>query len=347
MASRRVLAPVFKRLTFGKVAAFGLTLGGASFSTHYQELMHARKLIWLHTVDLANSTNGPVDAEVTKKSIASTKEYDTKQDGLWVKTKLGEKWQKVKVPSTGPLHETKIEVVDQDSFVAAKKLVDAGYKPLVLNMANKLSIGGGVEQGSPAQEECLFRASNYFQSLYPWGTRCTTGPRAGRMLYLEPIPEFGSYYSPLIQVFRDSSREYEIVPTFVVDCIAVAGHDLRTSVLKAKPTEQYQPDNNVRDLTGDDLIEAFVHGTKKKIRHAFDVALVEGNDSLVLGAISCGAFALEGKGEFMPVWVSDAMHDVLNEPDYRSRFRAVTFAVLSAGAAGKRNNEVFRAKFHT
>lgn len=32
------------------------------------------------------------------------------------------------------------------------------------------------------------------------------------------------------QVFRDSSKEYAIVPTFTVDCIAVAGHDLRTRV---------------------------------------------------------------------------------------------------------------------
>jgi len=165
------------------------------------------------------------------------------------------------------------------------------------------------------------------------------------MLYREPIPEFGSYYSPLVQVFRDGSAQYSIIPTFTVDCIAVAGHDLRTTVLKAKPDEIYQPDAGVRGKTGNELIEAFAQGTRRKIRHALDVALVEGNDSLVLGAISCGAFAMEGKGDMMPVWVSEAMHAVLNEDRYRTKFRAVTIAVLGAGRAGKTNFEVFRTRF--
>jgi len=224
-------------------------------------------------------------------------------------------------------------------------MIDEGYRPLVLNMANKLSVGGGVEHGSAAQEECLFRASNYFQSLYPWGERCEGGIRKGRMLYREPIPEFGSYYSPLVQVFRNSATNYSIIKAFTVDCIALAGYDLRTPVLNAKPDDIYQPDAGVKCKQGNELIEAFAQGTRKKIRHALDVALVEGNDSLVLGAISCGAFAMEGKGELMPVWVSDAIYDVLNEAQYRAKFRAVTIAVLSAGRAGKTNFEVFQSRF--
>lgn len=77
-------------------------------------------------------------------------------------------------------------------------------------------------------------------------------------------------------------------------------------VLVADFKDPYQPDDNVRGLEGDELIEAFVDGTKKKIRcffvsylnlrisfrNALDVAKVEGNDSLVLGAIRCCVFLL-------------------------------------------------------
>jgi len=165
------------------------------------------------------------------------------------------------------------------------------------------------------------------------------------MLYKQEIPEFGSYYSPLVQVFRNATLNYRIIDPFTVDCIAIAGYDLRTPVLNAKPDDIYQPDAGVKGKQGEELIEAFVLGTRKKIRHALDVALAEGHDSLVFGAISCGAFAMEGKSELMPVWVSDAFYDVLNEARYRTQFRAVTFAVLSAGRAGATNFEVFRSRF--
>lgn len=165
------------------------------------------------------------------------------------------------------------------------------------------------------------------------------------MLYREQIPEFGSYYSPFVQVFRNGSLNYAVTEPFTVDCIAVAGYDLRKAVLNAKPGDQYQPDEEVRGLEGRQLIEAFTNGTRRKIRHLLDVALVERNDSLVLGAISCGAFAMETKEDMMPIWVSEAFHDVLNEDQYRNKFRAVTFAVLSAGRTGKTNLEVFQSRF--
>ena len=42
-----------------------------------------------------------------------------------------------------------------------------GFTPLVLNMANASTPGGGVEHGAIAQEESLFRRSNYHLTLTP------------------------------------------------------------------------------------------------------------------------------------------------------------------------------------
>lgn len=145
-------------------------LGGGALSTrgYHDDLMEARRAVWQQTVKLANdSATGYVKPEITKKSIEGTKLYETREGQLWVKNAPNGVWKQVQVPQ-GKNYETQTQVVDQDSFVAARAMVEAGYRPVVLNMANKLSVGGGVEHGSPAQEECLFRASNYFQSLYPW-----------------------------------------------------------------------------------------------------------------------------------------------------------------------------------
>ena len=60
---------------------------------------------------------------------------------------------------------TVIKVYNCDTLVGTKRMIDQGMKPLVLNMASNFVPGGGVRKGSRAQEECLFRRSNYFLSL--------------------------------------------------------------------------------------------------------------------------------------------------------------------------------------
>lgn len=59
----------------------------------------------------------------------------------------------------------KVSVKDIDCLVACKQLIDAGNNPVVLNLADILVPGGCVESGSGAQEESIFRRSNYMKTL--------------------------------------------------------------------------------------------------------------------------------------------------------------------------------------
>ena len=62
--------------------------------------------------------------------------------------------------------KTEIIVENKDCVLAAMELVNKGYNPAMLNLADLHMPGGLVEYGSGAQEENLCRRSNHVQSLY-------------------------------------------------------------------------------------------------------------------------------------------------------------------------------------
>ena len=64
-----------------------------------------------------------------------------------------------------------------------------------------------------------------------------------------------------------------------------------------------------------------------KIRTIYSAALTAGHDSMVLGAFGCGAFRLR------PDLVAKMFRDVLFEPEFKGRFRAVVFAILEKPGA--------------
>ena len=130
-------------------------------------------------------------------------------------------------------------------------------KMLVLNLASDRKYGGGAETGAMAQEEELFRKTDY-------------GNHAGKDLYPLKMDEF--VYTPCIYVVKDS--EYRALPRencVPFDGIAMAG--IRNPVLE-----------NGRLNTKDRKI------TKYKIETIFKFAEANKNTNLVLGAIGCGVF---------------------------------------------------------
>lgn len=228
------------------------------------------------------------------------------------------------IPWREPHSEFSVGIADQDTLVTARKAHEAGFKPFVLNLANKLSIGGGVETGALAQEEVIFQRTDLFLSLYPHGRYVPVDTHnkqhLGRHHYNEMIGEFASYYSGQVTVLADEEGKLET--PFAIAVGTMAGYDL------GKP-EYYEPSLKSKGTAPQDLMPQFKELTKTKIRHILDVALLHGHDYLILGALSCGAFRLENDNNATATYVAEAYRAVLLEDAYFGQFKHIEFAIYS------------------
>ena len=212
---------------------------------------------------------------------------------------------------------TIIKVVNLDCLLAAEKLLKEGYHPAVLNMASRQNPGGGVQTGAGAQEENLFRRTNLFQSLFqfvPYAEKY--GVRKSRLQY--PLDKnFGGIYTPDAVVFRGTEQDgYPLLDTpYRMSFIAVAGIN--------RPTLE-SPERISSDL---------VEPVKNKIRTIFRIGLLHGHDSLVLGALGCGAFRNP------PSHIARLFHEVMEEPEFKNKYRLLLFAILDDHNARLKHNQ--------
>lgn len=205
--------------------------------------------------------------------------------------------------------KTIIEVVNNDCLQAAIDLHNEGFNPLVLNMASDRRPGGGYLSGAGAQEENLFRRSNYFQFIDTM-----------EMKKYYPLPEFGCIYSKDVLVFRGPESDgYPFLSTPIpFSFIAMPAY--------RSPPLQYGR-----------LSPVIAEGTKLKMHAICNVAIENGHDSLLLSAMGCGAFRNP------PAHVAVLFAEVLKH--YDGIFRRVVFAILNDHNS-RHNYEAFRDEFH-
>ncbi|UJR06729.1 hypothetical protein I4U23_011018 [Adineta vaga] len=158
-------------------------------------------------------------------------------------------------------------------------------------MANALTPGGGYRKGDGAQEENLFRRSNYYLSLDPtlayqqdqldncqWfycseTTEMKSLDIKQRSLY--PIDEYGGIYTSGITVLRGieaNGYPFSSKPLYNVCSLAIAA-------FRNPPVH----DNNRLSLK-------YAIDTRKKIENFFAIAHQHGHNCLILSALGCGAF---------------------------------------------------------
>ena len=116
------------------------------------------------------------------------------------------------VDSVAVLESSVCDAVNEDCIEVARKLVQDGYSPIMLNMANRHTPGGGVINGARAQEESLFRQSNLCVSLYQFDEYHAglLGLPLGNGRY--PMDrDTGGIYSGRVTFFRESSRKVSAV----------------------------------------------------------------------------------------------------------------------------------------
>ena len=212
--------------------------------------------------------------------------------------------------------QTIVEVQDIDCLYEGAQLKEQGYNPAVLNMASRRNPGGGVVTGAGAQEETLFRRTNLFRSLYQFAPYAEQyGIRRSQHQY--PLDRnYGGVYTPDAIYFRESEQKgYALLEEPVsLSFITVAGM-------------------NRPDLTADGMIaDHHVGPIKNKIRTIFRMGLEHGHDSLVLGALGCGAFRNP------PRHVARLFHEVMDEPEFMDRYRLIVFAILDDHNAHQKHN---------
>ncbi len=182
----------------------------------------------------------------------------------------------------------KVLVANQDTLNMAQILVSEGSNPLVLNMASFEGPGGGWRHGATAQEEELFRSSNYFRAL----------PNS-----IYPLKMTTLVMSPDVVVYKDSSYAVMKDP-FRVDMLAVAA--LKVPVLIGDRYDRYQPEDS--EIMFD------------KIEAMFKIAYENGNDSLILSAFGCGAYCNPSRE------VALMFKECVKK--YRKHFKLIAFGIL-------------------
>ena len=212
--------------------------------------------------------------------------------------------------------KTEVHVVKSDSIDAAKLLLDNGLNPVVLNMANRRTPGGGVQYGARAQEETLVRRSSLFRSLFQFASfpHDFGVPRRPESYPMDR--NFGGIYTPNAVVFREGlALGYRLMETpFLLSFVAVAAI------------------NRPRLDENGWMTQESIDGTLNKIRTMFRIARRHNHDSIVLGAWGCGAF------KNPPEQIAKLFHQVLEEEEFRNQFTCEVFAILENHHTGESHN---------
>lgn len=203
---------------------------------------------------------------------------------------------------------TKVKVWNNDTLESAKCMINEGHKPLVLNLASNIVCGGGVRKGSRAQEECLFRRSNYFLTLDKQKLPKSTYPLIGNT----------AVYSKNVYIVKN--MDYSLIEDekdrYFVDFVAVAGLR-RPTLTKDKQHLKFEADKL-------DLIN--------RIERIYQVGIHQGYKCMLLGALGCGAFKNPAQ-EVVNIFKN--MND-----KYNGYFERIDFAILSED--GNLNYKIFK-----
>lgn len=210
---------------------------------------------------------------------------------------------------------TSVLVEKGDCLKVAERLVGEGYNPALLNFASAGHPGGGVETGARAQEETICRRSTLTRSIYSFDAnyayRYGYELREGNGYPISQSLDFSAIYSPNVTVFREAGPDYTLMETPVqVGVITNAALNMNGHFSIRLTPDGHIPENG----------KAI---TLNKIRTIFRIGLIKGHDSLVLGAFGCGAFKTP------PCEMAQLFKEVMEEEEFKDRYRLITFAILS------------------
>jgi len=200
----------------------------------------------------------------------------------------------------------------------------------VLNFASAGNPGGGVVNGSSAQEEALCRCSTLFFNLNTdamWDGFYSPH-RAAR----DPIHNDDAIWTPRVIVFKGDTAFPRTLPEsewYEVDVISCAAPNLRE-----------HPSNRMNNGDGDRhvyLAPAELRAIhERRLSRILDIAAANRAEAIILGAFGCGAFRND------PAVVAAAAATVV--PRYRTHFNVIEFAIYCR-PGDTRNIDAFKRAF--
>lgn len=206
----------------------------------------------------------------------------------------------------------KLVISKEKTVEAARKYAKAGKKVCILNFASSVAPGGGVLNGSQAQEESICRVSTLYFAL---SDKNTAGAFYDRHWNLINQGQFNRrntddiIYTSGVMVVRDDSNDEAQLPEnewYQIDVITCAAPDIR----KVGDETEYNPEQN-------ELYREFV----KRWKCILSAGAKHKADVLILGAFGCGVFANPSK------LVAEAFCEAVK--GFENHFEAIEFAVYS------------------
>ncbi len=221
--------------------------------------------------------------------------------------------ESVSTPVAQTEKKAKIVVSGKRSLEAAEPYAKQGKKVCVLNFASASNPGGGVVNGSSAQEECICRCTTLYPCLNNdtmWSAFYAPHRKANNPLYNNDC-----IYTPDVCVFKSDINFPEPLPQaewWKVNILTCAAPNLRE-----------RPSNTMNPHAGATAAKISPAELEKlltaRVRRIFEVAVANENEVLILGAFGCGAFRNP------PALVASVFYNVMQ--DYLDRFDVIEYAV--------------------
>lgn len=251
-----------------------------------KDTMHILNKTKRYTVEVNVDISDQVDSSV-RNTILYRPDFD-------YESKIGR-------PPSPPLR-MRVEVTDETTIHAALRLAKELYQPqdkiVILNFASARTPGGAFARGNKTQEESLARQTSLMASI---------GQEKVKEMYeynatLEG-PLYSDYmiYTPGAVVFRGDDNRYLLEPTL-------------TNIITS-------PAPNLKFMRKQDKMEDVNMALLTRIRKIIQIAVINGNTSIVLGAFGCGDFHNN------PNDVAKFFKTVLIDEGYIKFFDVVVFAI--------------------
>jgi uncharacterized protein (TIGR02452 family) len=205
--------------------------------------------------------------------------------------------------SSPSYRSSKMYFYDDDAIDVSFLFHDA----LILNLADDLYPGGCVDVGNGAQEESIFRRTNYHKTLID---------------SFYPIVHGEAIYSPRVALFKQSeSKQWQLMD------------DIQYINLIACPALKYPK------LIYSKLRSVDVDCLKEKIRTIIQTAVHFKHKAIIFGAMGCGAW------QNPSAQVAEIFVDVLKEFDGHIPY--YVFAILSTTQSEPKTIDVFINAFNS